>query len=51
MSEQSHRGLLSRDTEEALKSEKGPDSIAPDGFYRELTRELGKFLVNIRVNI
>ena len=31
-SEQSNRGLLSRDTGEALKGERGPDRVATEGF-------------------
>ena len=53
-SEQSESSLLSRDTEKALKSERGPNRVATEGFmvfYRNLPREVGKFLVNIRVNI
>ena len=51
-SEQSDRSLLSRDTEKALRSERGPHRILTEGFYglffyRKLSRELGKFLVNI----
>ena len=31
-SEQSDRSLLSRDTEKALKSQRGPDRVATEGF-------------------
>ena len=41
--------LLRRATEEALRSERGPDRVASGGFYRKLTREVGEFLVDIRV--
>ena len=54
-SEQSNRSLLSRKTEKPLKMRE-VDRVATEGFlwsvfYRKLTRELGKFHVNIRVDL
>lgn len=54
-SEQSDRSLLSRETEKALKNERGLNRVATEGFYGLSFignwLVLGKFFVNIRVDI